>query len=108
MKKPVYDILNAGPRTRFMVRGADKRPVLVHNCIQAMARDIVAEQMLAGDNLPELHVVSMTHDEIIGTAPDNDAELVYDQLEHIMSQPPVWAPDLPVEAEGGWAKDYSK
>lgn len=35
----VFDVLNAGPRNRFTVRGADKAPFLVHNCQGALYTD---------------------------------------------------------------------
>jgi hypothetical protein len=30
----VYDLINAGPRHRFTVRGTDGKPLIVHNCLQ--------------------------------------------------------------------------
>jgi hypothetical protein len=30
----VYDLVNAGPRHRFTVRGKDGKPLIVHNCLQ--------------------------------------------------------------------------
>ena len=33
-KALVYDIVNAGPRHRFTVRGRDGNPFIVHNCLQ--------------------------------------------------------------------------
>jgi hypothetical protein len=30
----VYDIVNAGPRHRYTVRGTDGKPLIVHNCLQ--------------------------------------------------------------------------
>ena len=40
--EPVYDILNAGHRHRFTIRGVTG-PLIVHNCVQAIARDCLAE-----------------------------------------------------------------
>ncbi|QOR55705.1 MAG: putative DNA polymerase [Phage 65_10] len=36
----VFDLLNCGPRHRFVVQG-DAGPFIVHNCIQATARDVL-------------------------------------------------------------------
>jgi len=36
---PVYDLINCGPRSRFVVMAADGSPVIVHNCNGAMYRE---------------------------------------------------------------------
>lgn len=41
----VYDLVNCGPRSRFVVRGSDGLPLIVHNCTQAAARDVIARSM---------------------------------------------------------------
>lgn len=41
----VYDLVNCGPRSRFVVRGNDGLPLIVHNCTQAAARDVIARSM---------------------------------------------------------------
>jgi hypothetical protein len=38
-RQEVFDLLNAGPRTRFTVRGSDGRPFIIHNCACADAPD---------------------------------------------------------------------
>lgn len=81
---------------------------LLENIIQALARIVVAEQMLKVDQLPGVRVVGTTHDEIIAVCPERYAEIRFDQMIDIMSQPPQWAPDVPLAAEGGWARNYSK
>lgn len=82
---------------------------LLENIIQALARIVVAEQLDRIDREVE-HAVcaSMTHDENIAVSPDPHAENVQRQMIAIMSTAPAWAPDLPVKAEGGYAKEYSK
>ena len=30
--EPVYDLIDCGPRSRFVVRGSDGLPLIVHNC----------------------------------------------------------------------------
>ena len=79
---------------------------LLENIIQAMARDVVAEQMLKVEE--QYRVVSSTHDEIIYIAHKSEAEEALQFGLDVMSTPPVWAPDLPVSAEGGWDIMYSK
>lgn len=41
----VYDLVNCGPRSRFVVRGIDGLPLIVHNCTQAAARDVIGRSM---------------------------------------------------------------
>ena len=79
------------------------------NCVQALARIIVAEQMLdIIDADPDYNVMTMTHDEIVVICPDEKADTCLDDMLRIMRTPPTWAPDLPLDAEGGYAQDYSK
>lgn len=80
--------------------------MFLENIIQALARVIVAEQMLEIDK--HYKVVTTTHDEVVALAPQKEADEALHKMLHIMKTPPVWAPDLPVDAEGGWAKNYSK
>jgi DNA polymerase len=81
---------------------------LLENIIQALARIVVAEQMLEVDKLEGVRVVGCTHDEIIAVCPEEIAEERFTNMIGIMSTPPVWAPDVPLAAEGGWARNYSK
>jgi DNA polymerase len=74
------------------------------NIIQAMARIVVAEQMV---NIGKhYHVAFQVHDEIIITAPAAEATDAEKLLVEIMSTPPAWAPDLPVACEAGHATNY--
>ena len=106
---PVYDIVNAGPNRRFTVRGADGRPFVVHNCenlVQALARIIVAEQMLMIDT--KYPVVMTTHDEAVTHPKTKDAAKCYAFMEKCMTTPLWWCPEIPLAAEGGFAENYSK
>ncbi len=79
------------------------------NAVQALARIIVAEQMLdIIDADSDYNVMTMTHDEIVVICPDEKADTCLDDMLRIMRTPPTWAPDLPLDAEGGYAQDYSK
>lgn len=79
------------------------------NAVQALARIIVAEQMLdIIDADSDYNVMTMTHDEIVVICPDEKADICLDDMLRIMRTPPTWAPDLPLDAEGGYAQDYSK
>jgi hypothetical protein len=78
------------------------------NIIQWLARNAVADQMLEIDELDEVYVVGMTHDEVIAITPERQADEVLKEMIRIMSTPPWWAPDIPLAAEGGFAHEYSK
>ena len=78
--------------------------LLVENIVQALARIIVADQMLVVAE--RIRVASMAHDEIVGVSPTKhakaDLKFMLDQLR----VPPEWAPDLPLGSEGGFAPNY--
>jgi DNA polymerase len=111
--KQVYDILNAGPRSRFVVRG-DSGPFIVHNCVQALARIVVFDQMAKidqelrrRDRLEERRKVVLTvHDEIVAVVPEAEAKDTLDYMVQVMSTPPKWAAGLPVACEGDFALTY--
>lgn len=77
---------------------------LVENIVQAIARDVIAEQML--EIAKTYPIVLQTHDEIVVEAPKNQADQALQHLLTIMKTPPQWAPDLPIDAEGGYATSY--
>lgn len=77
---------------------------VTENLIQALARIVIAEQMaMIGQHY---HVAFQVHDEIIITAPEDEAEHAEQVLVGIMSTPPAWAPELPVACESGMADNY--
>lgn len=105
--EPVYDLLNAGPRSRFMVRG-HAEPFVVHNCVenicQAVARQIVAEQMLRIAR--RYKVVLTVHDAVAIIAPAAEAREAQAYVEECMSWNPKWAAGLPLACESGVGASY--
>lgn len=81
--------------------------LLTENVVQALARCIIAEQMLRVQDAG-YRIVTSTHDEIVIVAPEADADQALNVMIEIMSTPPDWAPDLPLAAEGGYDTCYSK
>ena len=81
--------------------------MLLENIIQALARCVVGEQMLAIQDL-EYFVATMTHDEIVTIVPDEDAEKAYNEIQTLMTTPPIWAYDLPLAVEGACDERYIK
>lgn len=77
---------------------------LVENCVQAIARDCLAdaiERLEAAGYAVVFHV----HDEVVIDCPAESADL--DRVAAIMSEPLPWAPDLPLGADG-WIGDFYK
>lgn len=81
--------------------------LLTENVVQALARIVIAEQMLKISDAG-YRIVTMTHDEIVCVAPNDKAQDCLDFMLQTMSTPPDWAPDLPLAAEGGFDSCYSK
>jgi hypothetical protein len=80
--------------------------LLTENLVQALARIIVATQMLAIDK--KYPVVMTTHDEAVTHPKTRDAEKCYAYMEKCMTTAPAWCADIPLAAEGGFAENYSK
>ena len=81
--------------------------LLTENVVQALARVIIAEQMLKIHDAG-YRIVTMAHDEIVIVAKKKDAEKALDFMIKTMSTPPDWAPGLPLAAEGDFDTNYSK
>lgn len=81
--------------------------LLTENLVQALARIVVAQQMLT-IHRAGIRVVSMTHDEIITICKKEDAEKVMAFMFDTMRTPPDWCADLPLDADGGYDVCYSK
>jgi len=101
----VFDILDCGPRSRFVVLGGSG-PFIVHNCNQATCRDILrfACINLEARGYP---VVLHVYDEIVCEIPEGFGSL--EEFQAIVEVPPFWARDWPIRAPGPWrAKRYRK
>ena len=102
----VYDLVNCGPRSRFVVRGSDGLPLIVHNCCQAAARDVLAHSMQPIEDAG-YEIVLTVHDEIISEAPDSPF-YSHEHLAELMSAGCDWTEGLPLAAAGFEAKRYRK
>jgi len=81
--------------------------LLTENLVQALARIIVADQMLAVDKMGH-RVVTTTHDEVVCAVKNARAEKCYKDMMRTMRTPPAWCADIPLNCEGGYADNYSK
>jgi|TARA_R110002124_G_scaffold155604_2_gene322784 DNA polymerase len=77
---------------------------VVENVVQALARIVIGEQMIKVSR--EYPVVLTVHDAIVCTAPEEEKEKALKRIMEIMSEPPEWAPDLPIACEGDYADNY--
>lgn len=80
--------------------------LLCENLVQALARIIVATQMLWIDK--KYRCVMTTHDEVVTHPTLKTADKAYQHMYKCMTTPLWWCPDLPLAAEGGWDLNYSK
>lgn len=103
--EPVFDLIDAGPRHRFVVLGNDG-PFIVHNCCQAGARDVMAHNMPTIDKCGYLILLTI-HDELITETLDSD-EFTPDRLSSLLATNPPWAQGLPLAAGGFESKRYKK
>ncbi len=79
---------------------------LVENLVQAIARDIVADQMLVIAR--KYRIATMTHDEIVFLAREDEAGDAFGFAQSVMRAAPKYATGLPLSSSGGWAREYSK
>lgn len=80
---------------------------LTENCVQAIARDLLAFSMLqiveAG-----YKIVGHIHDEVLVEVPEENAKEHYDKIVELMSRAPEWALDMPLRADGYITPFYLK
>jgi len=91
-------------KTKTWTRLATYGGKLVENITQAIARDCLAESMLALDWADYLQLFTV-HDEIIVETENHDA---LPEIEEIMGRDIAWAPGLPLQADGFSTTYYMK
>jgi DNA polymerase len=101
----VYDLINCGPRSQFVVVGTDG-PVIVHNCTQASSRDVFYH------NMPDIEdagygIILRVHDELV-TEVDDTEHFTVTSLAGIMSRTNEWSQGLPLAAAGFETRRYRK
>lgn len=97
--EPVYDLKNAGPNNCFTIM-SNIGPVIVHNCVQSIARDCLAITLMRCKHMP---ICMHIHDEIIVEG----AQYLSEMLE-IMAQPISWAKGLVLKGDGFISDYYRK
>ncbi len=81
---------------------------ITENVVQSLARDIVAEQCLWVRGRYGYHTVTMTHDEGVFLARENEAETALERCLDVFKTAPVWAQGMPLNAEGGTGRSYGE
>ena len=80
----------------------------VENLVQALARDVIADNAYAVFKELKLRPSLLVHDELVYVVPEEDAQHVLDTVQRIMRTPPVWWPQLITWSEGDIAQSYGE
>lgn len=111
-EQQVFDLMDAGPRQRFVVMG-NTGPMIVHNCCQAMARIVITDQWLRVKKRAikegisvKSPIVGHTYDEIIASVKKEMAQDMKAIMIEEMSKPPSFMPGIPVACECKSAERY--
>lgn len=79
---------------------------VTENLVQALARIVVAEQMIKiGERYK---VVLQVHDEVVILCDKDEVDEAKAYMLEVMSTPPSWAPDLPVACEADHGDNYGE
>ena len=77
---------------------------VIENVCQALARIVIGEQLLRVSQ--KYKVVMTVHDAIGCIVPEDEVEQGMRLVEKVMKIRPKWAPDLPLDCEGGYGDSY--
>ena len=79
---------------------------VIENVCQALARIVIGEQLLRVAK--KYKVVMTVHDAIGCLVPEDEVEEGMRHVEEVMKVRPTWAPDLPLDCEGGHGNSYGE
>ena len=79
---------------------------VVENVVQALARIIIGEQMIAIND--KYKPVLTVHDAIVCIAEEADKDNALKYITDIMSTPPSWGNDLPITCEAKYGQSYGE
>ena len=80
---------------------------MVENVVQALSRIIIAESMIKIDELG-YRTLLQAHDELVYCIPVNEVDEADKIIMEVMTTPPSFAPDLPIDAESAWGDSYGE
>ena len=104
-RKSVVTVLGVDSVTRRWSRYALYGGLATENCIQAIARDLIRDGMLAAE-AAGYPIVLTVHDEAVADVPNGFGSLA--EFERLLCSKGPWADGLPVVAEGYEAQRYRK
>ena len=81
--------------------------LLAENASQALSRDIFSDMMLRLEE-EGIKTIFHVHDEFIIEVDENKADATLEKVLQVMSTPPKWIPEIPLEAEGKIVDRYEK
>jgi len=81
--------------------------LMLENIIQALARIVIGKHILDIE-AEGITTVGSTHDEILMLVREHEAEEKQEIVRAIMRTPPEWCPDLPLDVDIGFSREYSK
>jgi DNA polymerase family A len=96
------------------VYGTGRRKARIHgpkcdeNCVQHLARNVLADNMLDVQRQTGYWPVHTVHDELIYIVPEDQAQLMLDTVQAVMRTSPVWWPELVVHSEGSIGDNYGE
>jgi len=79
---------------------------ITENIVQALARDVIADNAVDFFKASKLRPALMVHDELVYVVPEKDAQPALDTLQALMRKPPRWWPELVTWSEGDIADTY--
>lgn len=81
--------------------------LLAENVSQALSRDIFSDMMLRLEK-DGVKIIFHVHDEFVIEVDEEKAKETLKKVLEVMSTPPKWIPDIPLEAEGKIVNRYEK
>jgi DNA polymerase len=76
------------------------------NLVQAISRDVIAEQALVVANMTGHYPAHMVHDELVYVIAEQDAHEHLAIVDRVMRTPPKWLPGIVLHSEGDVAPTY--
>lgn len=96
------------PRGNVLTRLKFWHGTLCENAVQATARDIFMDRVLALEDAG-VEILLRVHDEVVCLVDETSAESDAKEIEQIMSTPPAWLDkEFPLAAESNVAQKYTK
>lgn len=97
--------MSVNSQTRKFMREKTYGGKIVENCVQGIARDVMAEAMWRVEH-SGAPVVTTVHDEVVSEI--EKGAMTLKKFEELMARAPKWADGLPLQVEGWQGKRFRK